>query len=292
MERTNRRFQQLRDILSYSFKSERGSHTQFYDVWKHDVRVVFGDLNFRLQLAYDIDTETVLKQLNSSEFDNLIKRDDLMVHGGSVDYLQGFQEGKIVFAPTYKYQIGTQNYDKSRQPAWCDRILWSFNDPSKPFMRQLQYGRAEVNLSDHKPVFGLFDAKIKLVDQEKVQQLSKELIAKFTQMKLQETENQIKEKIDPVKSSKQRSSQTLTTKAEGPPNVTSNENRPLELKKSFSSPVEIKDEDKLEKEESKSPVEEITDEAKFAQKVQEIKAEQKIISVGEALMDADETSDK
>ena len=31
-----------------SFKSDRGSHTQFYDVFKHDVKVVFGDLNFRL----------------------------------------------------------------------------------------------------------------------------------------------------------------------------------------------------------------------------------------------------
>jgi inositol-1,4,5-trisphosphate 5-phosphatase len=68
---------------------------------------VFGDLNFRLQLGYDIDTESVLKQINSGEFENLIKRDDLMVHGGSIDYLQGFQEGKIQFAPTYKYQIGT-----------------------------------------------------------------------------------------------------------------------------------------------------------------------------------------
>jgi len=72
----------------------------------------------------------------------------------------------------------------------------------------LQYGRVEINLSDHKPIFGLFDAKIKIIDQEKAQQLSKELIAKFTHMKLQETENQIKEKID-TKLVKQKSSQSL-----------------------------------------------------------------------------------
>ncbi len=47
-----------------------------------------------------------------------------------------------------------------------------------------------------------------MVDPEKAQQLSKELIAKFTQMKLEETENQIKEKID-TKLVKQRSSQSL-----------------------------------------------------------------------------------
>lgn len=56
-------------------------------------------------------------------------------------------------------------------------------------MRQLVYGRAEVNLSDHKPIFSVFDAKIKVVDKDKVDELTKELIAKFTKMKLQETES-------------------------------------------------------------------------------------------------------
>ncbi len=72
-------------------------------------------------------------------------------------------------------------------------------------MRQLIYGRAEINLSDHKPIFSLFDAKIKVVDKEKVDLLTKELIAKFTKIKLQETETQIKEKIDKVALSKQKS---------------------------------------------------------------------------------------
>lgn len=72
-------------------------------------------------------------------------------------------------------------------------------------MRQLVYGRAEINLSDHKPIFSLFDAKIKVVDKEKVDLLTKELIAKFTKIKLQETETQIKEKIDKVELQKQKS---------------------------------------------------------------------------------------
>ena len=52
------------------------------------------------------------------------------------------------------------------------------------------------------------------------------------------------------------------------------------------------DETKTAEEESKSPVDVIADEAKFALKVQEIKAEQKIISVGEALMDTDDFGEK
>lgn len=42
------------------------------------------------------------------------------------------------------------------------------------------YGRAEINLSDHKPVFGLFEAKIRVIEKGKLEHLNKELIAKFT----------------------------------------------------------------------------------------------------------------
>lgn len=72
------------------------------------------------------------------------------------------------------------------------------------------YGRAEINLSDHKPVFGLFEAKIRVIEKGKLEHLNKELIAKFTQLKLEETENQIKEKIETQNLGKSRSSSSLT----------------------------------------------------------------------------------
>lgn len=41
---------------------------------------------------------------------------------------------------------------KRRTPAWCDRILWL---PGRG-LGQLAYGRAELALSDHKPVAAAF----------------------------------------------------------------------------------------------------------------------------------------
>lgn len=52
----------------------------------------------------------------------------------SIDYgeaFYGYKEGIIAFAPTYRYDIGTDNYDTSekyRAPAWTDRILYKGKD--------------------------------------------------------------------------------------------------------------------------------------------------------------------
>ena len=37
----------------------------------------------------------------------------------------GFEEGPILFPPTYRYDVGTDNYDtseKARIPAWTGRL--------------------------------------------------------------------------------------------------------------------------------------------------------------------------
>ncbi|NXH52857.1 SYNJ1 protein, partial [Rhabdornis inornatus] len=117
---------------------------------------------------------------------------------------RGFLEGKINFAPTYKYDLFSDDYDtseKCRTPAWTDRILWrrrkwpfdrsaedldllnaSFHsDTNVPYTWNpgtlLHYGRAELKTSDHRPVVALIDIDIFEIEAEERQKVYKEVIA-------------------------------------------------------------------------------------------------------------------
>ena len=66
-------------------------------------------------------------------------------------------EKEINFLPTYKYIKGYNYYDISkRTPAWTDRILYKQSDN----IECIQYDKINIKISDHRPVFGLFEIKI------------------------------------------------------------------------------------------------------------------------------------
>ncbi len=76
-----------------------------------------------------------------------------------------FQEADITFAPTYKFKINTNIYDTSRNrlPSWCDRILYKIMKENHKVIECVpsEYNHVdEINLSDHKPVFAMFDIKV------------------------------------------------------------------------------------------------------------------------------------
>lgn len=74
--------------------------------------------------------------------------------------MQGYQEGVIRFAPTFKVVPGSNAYNSQRVPSWTDRILFKIASQRKQQrvgVTQLYYESViQVDTSDHKPVCGGF----------------------------------------------------------------------------------------------------------------------------------------
>jgi len=126
-------------------------------------------------------TEKVLQLSEKHQLDELRTLDQLNVERAAGRAFENFEEGALHFAPTYKYQPGTDAYDqrpdkKLRAPAWCDRILWMAQDDPR-HVRQVEYGRSErPNISDHKPVYSILQMTIKDVVQKKREAIYDELM--------------------------------------------------------------------------------------------------------------------
>ena len=133
-------------------------------VLDHEVCVVNGDLNYRIDT---MSRDTVVMAVKAGNLSKLLERDQLLVakRRNAAFKLRAFEELPITFAPTYKYDVGTDNYDsseKKRSPAWCDRLLYR-----GARIQQLDYRRHEVRVSDHRPVSGRFIFKVKRIDPKK-----------------------------------------------------------------------------------------------------------------------------
>jgi hypothetical protein len=139
-----------------------GDGTQVLD---HEVCIMNGDLNYRIDA---IPRNAVVDMIKRNEFSKLLERDQIMISRRRISgfRLSSFAEAPITFAPTYKYDVGTDEYDSSekrRSPAWCDRLL--YRGPGR--IKQLEYRRHEVRVSDHRPVSGTFKIRVKTIDPNK-----------------------------------------------------------------------------------------------------------------------------
>ena len=149
---------------------------------QHDILFFMGDLNYRI--ASDVTIDEAYAHIYPEPSDiiddplipnitQLFEHDqlhqELLEQQGS---FRNFNEGKVLFNPSYKYIPGTHDYDrrpekKMRCPAWCDRVLW----------KQVKNGIEKVTLqsyecidspaiSDHKPVVAKFIITAKQVNWE------------------------------------------------------------------------------------------------------------------------------
>ncbi|KAG2626138.1 type IV inositol polyphosphate 5-phosphatase 3-like isoform X2 [Panicum virgatum] len=135
----------------------------------HERIILLGDLNYRLNLSYETTHELISKQ----DWDGLFEKDQLKRELGKGCTFDGWIEGSISFAPTYKHEFNSEKYasdasESGRTPAWCDRIL-SYGKGTK----LLSCTRAELTLSDHRPVTAFYITEVEVFIHRKFQRALK-----------------------------------------------------------------------------------------------------------------------
>ena len=169
---------EITNILNTSFRKYPDLNFKDYDYY-----FFFGDINSRTNL-----------DLSDSHIDNLIKNHsktlngdfkDILIHDQFKQYqkesslILQMDEAPIKFSPTYKYTIGSSEYDanKKRIPSWTDRILFKKFSETIP----LAYNKCLLSLSDHQPVYGLYRIKTEEIDKSKKQMIMTEIIKEKAQ---------------------------------------------------------------------------------------------------------------
>lgn len=147
-------------------EDENNDNDDGYKVLDHDVVVWIGDLNYRI--TTDVPTLTVFEKSEAGEWKSLLKKDQLIESHKAGLVFEDFIEPEINFPPTYKYVRHTNDYDKRnekklRAPAWCDRVLYHLNENvRKDTLTVQKYDHVlDMQASDHKPVYCLFNMKVK-----------------------------------------------------------------------------------------------------------------------------------
>jgi hypothetical protein len=131
-------------------------------------------MNYRIDLRRD----SIMSNIEAGEYESLVHHDQLAkeMKTNRGFRLRQFSEGRHTFAPTYKYDRRSSEYDtseKSRAPAWCDRVLWRSSVPSR--VRQINYRRYEANVSDHRPISAGFTITVKSISHEVRVQVKNEI---------------------------------------------------------------------------------------------------------------------
>ncbi|KAG0016609.1 hypothetical protein BGZ80_009085 [Entomortierella chlamydospora] len=152
----------------------------------HEACFLSGDLNYRI----DVKFSDAVSRVQSQDWSYLHQHDQLLQQKqrNPQFVLRAFNESELRFAPTYKYDPGTDTYDtssKHRTPAWCDRILWRGIN-----VRQLFYKRSECRVSDHRPISGGFVVGVKRINEAQRQVVEHQV--KEGWLKVQEKEIRIK----------------------------------------------------------------------------------------------------
>jgi len=118
-----------------------------------------GDLNYRI----DLSREKILTLIEQNFHDGLLRGDQLLREKDKLRTFYAFNEGKIQFWPTYRYERGNNEWSKKKLknvPSYCDRVLWRSISGLK--IHQKYYSACmDLMTSDHRAVHTLFTTEVK-----------------------------------------------------------------------------------------------------------------------------------
>ncbi len=149
----------------------------------HDYIFWCGDFNYRV----DMDKDVMKDLIRNNMLEDVLQNDQLTNQRKENKVFEDYNEGPIMFPPTYKYDLFSDDYDtseKCRAPAWTDRILWKRRklfaeedtlDDWSPG-RLIHYGRAELKQSDHRPVIAILEVEIRKVDVQKREKVFEDVL--------------------------------------------------------------------------------------------------------------------
>ena len=171
-DKNEERQNEIFNVLNTSFK--KYSSLKFKE---HDFYFYFGDLNSRLNLILsDNFIQDLIKNHSTdtnTEFSTFLQYDQLYQYQNQNSSVLELAEAPIRFSPTYKYFIGSSQYDTTqRVPSWCDRIFYKKYSNTTP----LAYNKCILNISDHQPVYGVYQIKTEIIDERQKQMILSQII--------------------------------------------------------------------------------------------------------------------
>ena len=166
-----------------------------------DIWIIFGDLNFRVETEYEDFSDFIE---NKNPWNKLIGYDQFTKFKlASLDLFGRIEEDPINFPPTYKYIKNTNEFDyktknlekkknneengiktskRKKNPSWCDRIIYKKNafitKNGQKIIKGIEYNSImndNFKVSDHRPVYQIFDVITFKEDKTKKDLLEKEI---------------------------------------------------------------------------------------------------------------------
>ena len=138
----------LKEMLDEDISEDSHQKKKFKEA---DFWIILGDFNFRINLSYN----EVMSLILEKKYNDLYSMDQFSLASEENEYLKNnINEGKINFAPPYKFEENSDTYDKGTIPSWSDRIFYC----KKEGIRIMSYNSVpNLKLSTHRPVIATFE---------------------------------------------------------------------------------------------------------------------------------------